>query len=109
MKQINTNQEILLFTGTSFTNRELCSRENEKDNIGKASPMEELERACWDGMLNEMFPKIKCPAFPQNENYIWKVMPGIHFLRINMGGYPPKQDYETTLDPYFFMLSTYEN
>ena len=56
MKPEITNHEILLFTGTRFTSRELCSRDNEKDNGRINSPIEKLEKACWDGLLYELFP-----------------------------------------------------
>jgi hypothetical protein len=37
------NQEILLFTGSSFCNRQFCKRDDNDGNNSKHSSMEELE------------------------------------------------------------------
>ena len=39
------NQEILLFTGSSFCSRKFCKRNNDEQCNGGHSPMEELEKA----------------------------------------------------------------
>lgn len=52
MKTIN--QEILLMTATTFAQRERY----EKDAQGNKalSVTEQLEEACWNGLLNELLP-----------------------------------------------------
>ena len=109
MKPETTNHEILLFTGTSFTNREFCSRDDEKDNGRKASPMEELEKACWDGMLYEMFPELPGSFLAKCESFIWNIVSGIHFLRISMGPFPQDMKNERSIDPYFFLPTVNRN
>ncbi len=103
------NHEILLFTGTGFASRKYCSRGNESDNGKRFSPIEELEKACWDGMLYEMFPEIVGSFSAKCESFIWHIMSGKNYLRIRMGPSPAILENETAIDPYFFMLSVYEN
>lgn len=109
MKPKTTNHEILLFTGTGFASRQFCSRNQENDKGKKQSPMEELENACWDGMLYEMFPEILGSFSAKCESFIWHIMSGKNFLRISLGPAPTVMENETAIDPYFFMLSACEN
>jgi len=52
MKKMSTNQEILLFTGTSSYNKSFCGKEDKEHKA--FSSMEELEKACCDGLLNDL-------------------------------------------------------
>ena len=108
MKPETTYHEILLFNGNSFSQRQFCSRD-ENDNGRKLSPMEDLEKACWDGMLYEMFPEILGSFTAKCESFIWQVMSGKNYLRICLGPTPTVMKNETTIDPYFFLLSSCEN
>ena len=109
MKPETTSHEILLFTGSGFAGREFCSRDNEKDNGRKLSPMEEMEKACWDGMLYEMFPEILGSFYAKCDSFIWHIMSGKNYLRISLGPAPTVMENETAIDPYFFMLTNCEN
>jgi len=99
MKQ-PTNQEIILFTNTSFTKRELCEK-NDITRELKGTTADELEKACWSGLLFEMLPDI-FEAKAQNL-YIWKVNQAEQFIRIVMGTTPGSLEYETSIDPHFFL------
>lgn len=101
-------QEILLFTDNSFSRREFCPMD-EKDNSRKLSSVEELERACWEGMLFEMFPEILGGFTFRRENFIWHIMKGKNYLNISVGATPSITENETTIDPYFYMLGVNEN
>ena len=65
--------------------------------------MEELEKACWDGMLNELLPELFETGTPHNDNYIWNTISGLNFLCVNMSRYPMPLDKATSIDPYFFL------
>jgi hypothetical protein len=52
------NQEILLFTGSGFCSRQFSKRDSDTEGDNDYSAMEELEKACWDGMLYEMLPEL---------------------------------------------------
>ena len=103
MKHETTNHEILLFTGTSFSHRGFCSRDNEKDNGRKLSSIEELEKACWDGLLNEMFSQVLNSFSVKCGSFIWHIVSGMHFLRINVGHLPNEVMSEGAIDPYSFL------
>lgn len=109
MKPKTVNYEILLFTCTRFISREFCSRSNESDNGRNLSPMEELEKACWGGVLYEMFPEILGSFSAKCECFMWQIMSGKNYLRISMGPEPAVFEIETVIDPYFFMLSACKN
>ena len=109
MKHETTNHEILLFTGTSFSRRERCNRYDEKDNGRKLSPIEELEKACWNGLLNEMFPEVLNSFSVKCESFIWHIVSGVHFLRINIGHRLDETESETSIDPYLFLESINKN
>ena len=109
MKPQAINQEILLFTDTSFSNRPFCQKDTD-DNEGKNySAMEELERACWDGMLNELLPELAGRSLQPNNNYIWNTVSGVNFLCISMGPHPVQVEKETSLDPYLFLSAKLQN
>jgi len=108
MKKINPRHEILLFTGTSLASKQLTNTEK-NDNGRKYSAIEELEKACWNGILYEMFPEILGSIYPKCESFLWHVMPGKNFLYVNIGGSPVMVEQETSIDPYFYLLSACEN
>lgn len=98
------NQEILLFTGSGFCNRQFSKRENDKEET--QSSMEQLEKACWDGMLYEMLPELIAHSTNQKDNYIWNTVSGVNFLCLNMGSYPTPPEKQTSIDPYLFLHAT---
>lgn len=108
MKPTNTHHEILLFAGTSLAGKELA--DNEVNSHGKKfSAIEELEKACWNGIIYEMFPEILGSLYPKCESFLWNVLTGNNFLYINIGPEPVTADFETSIDPYFFMMNVCEN
>ena len=102
MKPQNINQEILLFTGTSFSKKDFCEKNPEHGNR-TASPIEQLQMACWSGMLFEMLPEILDRPLQKQEKFIWEVMPAHNFIRICLGPSPAIPESETCIDPYFFL------
>jgi hypothetical protein len=109
MTQQTTFHEILLFTGTGFSNRPFSRKGTDNNSEGILSPAEELERACWDGLLHELFPELVGSFSAKCESFIWHIMNGKNFLSISIGPVPPVTDNETTIDPYFFLSAVLEN
>ncbi len=105
---INHHHEILLFTGTSLTNKQLTNTEGNSQGR-KYSAIEELEKACWDGILYEMFPELLGSTYPKCESFLWHVLTGKNFVYINIGTTPVMAEHETSIDPYFFMMNLVEN
>ena len=104
MKTSNIHHEILLFTGTNLVSNQLADTEvNSHDK--KFSVIEELEKACWNGIVFEMFPEILGSLYPKCESFLWHVLTGKNFLYINIGPNPVTAEYDTSIDPYFFMMN----
>src|SRR5580765_1345870 len=95
------NQEILLFTGSSFCSRKFCKRDDECNS--DHSPLEELEKACWDGMLYEMLPELVGNSTQRGNSYTWNTASGVNFLCINRGTGSTSIGKQTSIDPYFFL------
>ena len=108
MKTRNPHHEILLFTSTGLANRRFISLEG-NENGKPVSAHEELERACWNGIIFEMFPEIFGSYYPKCESFLWNVLAGKKFICISIGPNPISADSSTSIDPYFFMITTCEN
>lgn len=109
MKTKNINQEILLFIGTSFSSRQFSIKDAEGNEGSESTPIENLEKACWAGMLFEVLPElVGCPS-ADNKTFIWHILSAEHFLRISMGPYPALIENEASIDPYFFLPGVCRN
>ena len=102
MEQQITNQEILLITGSSFYSSQSCKRDDGETNNGLSS-MEELEKACWDGMLHEMLPELVGNYSAHAASFIWNTASGVNFLCVNISSSPAPPDKKTSIDPYYFL------
>lgn len=104
-----TNQEVLLFTGTSFAKRELCEWNDTSYLQPIRSLADQLEDACWSGMLFEMFPYMF--QWDDRRNIcIWKVNQAEQFIRIDLGEGHAISAREKSIDPYYFLVSDiYQN
>jgi hypothetical protein len=100
------NQEILLITGSGFCSRQFCKRDSDNEGNNDYSAMEQLEKACWDGMLYEMLPELAGNPTAQRDNYIWNTTSGVNFLCINMGPCPMTAGKQASINPYFFLWAS---
>ena len=100
MKPETINQEVLLFTGTSFSKRQYCEKEHPNRN-DPADSSEELQKACWSGMLFEMLPDLVENSHVKT--FVWEVIPAERFIRIKLGSAPAAIESETSIDPYFLL------
>ena len=108
MKATNIHHEILFFTGTSLASRQLADNK-ENTNCKTYTAIEELEKACWNGIIHEMFPEILSGFYPKCQSFLWHVLAGKSFLYINIGPKPVTAEHDTSIDPYFFMMTVCEN
>jgi hypothetical protein len=97
MKTTST-QEILLLTGTNFSSRHCFEKE---DNQTHLTEREQLEEACWNGLLKEMLPEI-CEN-NVNKLYMWQVWKTNSFIEIEMAEVPEEKDNYYSIDPYSFL------
>jgi hypothetical protein len=103
MKPISTIQEILLFTGTSFSKREFSQLGNHKKPDPKPQHAE-LEQACWSGILFEMLPELSS-LFAGSKAFIWDIHSFDHFLLVTQGTRPEPIDNAFSVDPHFFLTA----
>jgi hypothetical protein len=96
------NQEILLFKGSSFCSRKFCKRNNDDESNSDHSSIEELERACWDGMLYEMLPELLGNSVSRGSGCIWNTVSGVNYLCVNLGSSPMTTEKQNSIDPYVF-------
>ena len=97
---MNTNilqQEILLVTSTTFSQKQLCENESENDNAN-LSESEKLEKACWSGLLNDLLPEI----ITNKKLAIWRIGDSQSSLQIELSAYPSKEK-ELSINPYYFL------
>lgn len=101
MKTNSTQQEILLITGTSFSARQWCQKDDTKQT--NYSEIEKLEDACWNGLLQEMLPEL----YEQNDKtkklFLWQVKEGKSFIELELGETPEAVEKEYSIDPYSFL------
>ena len=105
MKPQIANQEIILFTGTSFANREFCSLDTEYNEGKEISLHDKLEKACWNGLLSEPLPGVLAGNSSNGESFIWQISSADNFLCINMGAYDEPVTGESSINPYYFITS----
>lgn len=102
MKPNTTQLEILLFTNSSVSKKQLAEKNSDPSN-NTLSPAEELQKQCWAVPLSELLPEI-ISSFDRNRNiYIWAIITENNFIRISMGAYPQQIASRTSLDPHFFL------
>jgi hypothetical protein len=94
------NQEVLLFTGTSFSKRQLCEKDQQSGNE-PAGSFDQLQKACWSGMLFEMLPDLL--EISPVKIFIWEVIPGDRFIRVKSGTSSESIESQTSIDPYFLL------
>jgi hypothetical protein len=100
MKPIAANQEIMLFSDTSFSQNDFCPLESyQKQELNPR--IVELEWACRAGRLFEMLPELSTP-FVGSKAFIWDIHSTNHFVLINQGTHPQQVDNVFSLDPYCF-------
>jgi hypothetical protein len=101
----NLQQEILLMTGTHFTSMQ-CWQKNNSENENLPSDSDQLQDACWNGLLKEMLPEI-CEG---NKNlYLWQIRENKSCLNIELGELPLEVEPYFSIDPYTFLAEQCEN
>jgi hypothetical protein len=97
-------QEILLITGTKFSSRQCWQKMDNNQNL--ASEADQLQDACWNGLLNEMLPEI-CGT--DKDIFLWQIRENKCGLEIELGELPSEMDSYFSIDPYLLLESQYMN
>ena len=107
MKTNTIQQEILLVTTTTLSKREWC-----KLNASKSSPRsytEQLEEACWNGLLDELLPEILTKSSSGKLLYLWHIRHSAAFLQIEMSEIPVTIEKQSSIYPNFFFAKMFNN
>lgn len=106
MKPITANQEIILFTGSTFSNREFSKPRKHNDCGETTSRRDELERACWAGIIFEMLPELTIDQLALCKMHIWDIHSADDFLLISQGTDPHPVEAIHSIDPPHFLTVT---
>src|SRR4051794_9743439 len=101
MKTNFIQQEILLLINTTFSQRQLCEKDVEDNKY--FSRTEQLEDACWNGLLDEMLPEILEKSFSGKKLHLREIRQAKCFLEIELCEYPLTIEQEFSIDPYTFL------
>jgi hypothetical protein len=103
MKQQHIHQEVLIFTTTSLSRKVLCET-NGNDKNKSNSPIEKLEEAYWNGLLNEMLPEIiGSGSTTPPQMFIWGIHTGKSYLLIDLADTPSTTESVLSIDPHLFL------
>ena len=101
MKTNSTQQEILLLTGTTFSKREWSEKiPGKKNNL---TEKEQLEEACWNGLLPEILPEAYLHTETDKKLFLWQIKQGKSFIDLEMGDIPEETEKEFSIYPYSFL------
>jgi hypothetical protein len=102
-----TQQEVLLSTDTQFAHRQWA----DKDAEGSAnlSAKEQLEKACWDGLVKELIPELNITLDSNKKLWLWRIHETRSFLALDFYEYPGPKETEASIDPYLFMVELRNN
>ena len=107
MAKNNIQVEVLLITGTSF----LAGNRIKKDNNSTERPLseiEELQEACWNGLLETMLPEVWIK--PPNDGilYVWDIREARQFLEVVLSEVPLPINRRLSITPHsFFPFQVY--
>lgn len=108
MKTDSSACEILLLTASSFSKRQLYEIDATR-RYQFLAPAEQLESACWNGLLPEMLPEVLHEISASEKIYLWNVETKNACLRLSMAAWPPVLENYYTLDPQIFLCDTIMN
>ncbi len=96
-------QEILLATGTSFSQRQLIENDSEDDDI-HLSESQRLENAIWTGLLDELLPEV----VTNKKLRIWQIWDSEFSVQIELSEYPSKEK-SYAINPQYFLRTLQYN
>ena len=97
-----TQQEVLLNTDTAFAHRQWTDRglKNEEN----LSALENLEKACWDGLVKELIPELDITLKPNQKLWLWQIQPDL-FSRWIIMNIPDRRKKRLPLIPICLWMS----
>jgi hypothetical protein len=94
--------EVLLIAGTSFLAESLIKKDD--DPAGRLpSEMEQLQEACWNGLLETMLPEVWIKPPNGGSLYLWDIKEAQHFLELVLSELPLPIDHRLSITPHCFL------
>jgi len=101
METKSTQQEILLNTDTEFAHRPWANQDSaESENL---NPIEQLEKACWDGLVKELIPELDITLHSNKKLWLWQVHETQSFLALDFYEFPGPKETASSIDPHLFL------
>ncbi len=94
-------QEILLHTETNFAHRRWADKD--VPDSADLSAQEQLEKACWDGLVKDLIPELDITLKANRKLWLWQIHQTQSFLALDFYEVPGPKENEVSIDPYLFM------
>lgn len=98
-------QEILVFTSTSFAKTLLGAGDPSRQIEKGFSGTSRLAQACKEGLIFETILELTNLPFWNQDLFLWEVLAAEHYVWISQGTLPIQYDPSFSLDPYFRLLT----
>ena len=108
MKTVSTIQEILLMTTSTFAKKQLCEL-NSPERRGPVNPAEQLEEACWNGLLDELLDGIIERTASGKRLCLWHTQQRASFLEIELCEDLQFTERYLSINPYNFLSVWLQN
>jgi hypothetical protein len=96
-----TQLEVLLMTGTTFTSGNLCKKDDSQ-NDDHLTEKEQLQEACWNGLIQMMLPEICLRSENGEMLYLWQIKEADSFLELELGEVFASIDAHFSITPQLF-------
>lgn len=94
--------EVLLMTGTNFlAGNWIKNDDNPADR--QLSEIEQLQEACWNGLLQTTLPEILIKPSNDGILYLWDVKEAQSFLEMTLSEIPLPIDCRLSITPHSFL------
>jgi hypothetical protein len=101
MKTTIIKQEILLLINP-FSQKELCEK-NPSNNLNNQSYADQLEAACWNGLLDELLDNILEKTDSGKRLCLWHTQQRASFVGLELCDAPQFTERHLSIDPYSFL------
>jgi hypothetical protein len=94
--------EVLLMTGTSYLSGNWIGKDDNPAGR-RLSDVEELQEACWNGLLETMLPEVLIEPANGGILYLWDVKEAKSFLELELSEIPLPIDRRLSITPHSFL------
>ena len=103
MSTVSIQKEILVVTSSKILSEELNRIRIQKSDIPEDSFQEELQEACWNGLLDEMLPIMIRSGKKDLHFFLWEIFIGEKTVCAELSEGPFIHDSFHSVNPYVFL------